>query len=204
MGNDLEVETLEVREEEGRVEVSVPQPKRSNWTISHVIAETMVEWGVDTVFGMVGHSNLGMAEAIRVQEERGTMRYFGIRHEGAAAFAASGYAKVSGKPAACLSIAGPGATNLLTGLWDAKVDRAPILALTGQVNTQVLGPGAFQDIDLASAFEAVANFSQTVLPGSDHAALASLALKSAIVERNVSHLILPDEVQVLDASGSCI
>jgi thiamine pyrophosphate-dependent acetolactate synthase large subunit-like protein/CDGSH-type Zn-finger protein len=201
VGNDLQVETLEVREEGGRIEVSVPQPKRSNWTISHVIAETMVEWGVDTVFGMVGHSNLGMAEAIRVQEERGNMRYFGIRHEGAAAFAASGYAKISGKPAACLSIAGPGATNLLTGLWDAKVDRAPVLALTGQVNTQVLGPGAFQDIDLASAFEAVANFSQTVLPGSDHAALASLALKSAIIERNVSHLILPDEVQVLDAGN---
>ena len=200
-GNDLEVETLEVREEGGRIEVSVPQPKRSNWTISHVIAETMVEWGVDTVFGMVGHSNLGMAEAIRVQEERGHMRYFGIRHEGAAAFAASGYAKVSGRPAACLAIAGPGATNLLTGLWDAKVDRAPVLALTGQVNTQVLGPGAFQDIDLASAFEAVANFSQTVLPGSDHAALAALALKSAIVERNVSHLILPDEVQILDAGN---
>ena len=198
-GNDLAVETLDVRQEDGRVEVLVPQPQRSGWTISHVIAETMVEWGVDTVFGMVGHSNLGMAEAIRVQEERGNMRYFGIRHEGAAAFAASGYAKVSGKPAACLSIAGPGATNLLTGLWDAKVDRAPVLALTGQVNTQVLGPGAFQDIDLASAFEAVANFSQTVLPGSDHAALTSLALKSAIVERNVSHLILPDEVQVLDA-----
>ena len=91
-------------------------------------------------------------------------RYFGIRHEGAAAFACSGYAKVTGRPAACLSIAGPGATNLLTGLWDARMDRAPVLALTGQVNTQVMGPGAFQEIDLASAFEAVARFSQIVLP----------------------------------------
>ena len=114
----------------------------------------------------------------------------------------SGYAKASGRPAACLAIAGPGATNLLTGLWDAKVDRAPVIALTGQVQTQVMGPGAFQDIDLASAFESVARFSQSVLPGSDHAELASLAFKTALVERDVSHLILPDEVQVLDAGSA--
>jgi pyruvate oxidase len=199
VGNPDRAETFKVREQDGHVEIAIPKPKRSEWTVSHVIAETMVEWGVDTVFGMVGHSNLGMAEAIRVQEERGTLRYFGIRHEGAAAFACSGYAKVSGRPAACLSIAGPGATNLLTGLWDAKVDRAPVLALTGQVNTQVMGPGAFQEIDLASAFAAVTRFSQTVLPDSNHAELASLALKNAIAERDVAHLILPDEVQVLDA-----
>ena len=198
-GNEHAVEALKVREENGQVEIALPRPKRSNWTVSHVIAETLVEWGVDAVFGMVGHSNLGMAEALRVQEDRGKLRFFGIRHEGAAAFACSGYAKVTGRPAACLSIAGPGATNLLTGLWDAKVDRAPVVALTGQVQTQVLGPGAFQDIDLASAFEAVARFSQTVLPGSDPAELASLAVKNALVERDVAHLILPDEVQVLDA-----
>ena len=198
-GNEHAVEALKVREENGQVEIALPRPKRSNWTVSHVIAETLVEWGVDAVFGMLGHSNLGMAEALRIQEGRGKLRFFGIRHEGAAAFACSGYAKVTGRPAACLSIAGPGATNLLTGLWDAKVDRAPVVALTGQVQTQVLGPGAFQDIDLASAFEAVARFSQAVLPGSDPAELASLAMKNALVERDVAHLILPDEVQVLDA-----
>ena len=199
IGNELQIERLEVREQDGIVEVAAPRREGRQWTVSHVIAETMVEWGIDTVFGMVGHSNLGMADAVRVQEARNKIRYFGVRHEGAAAFACSGYAKVSGRPAACLAIAGPGATNLLTGLWDAKVDRAPVLALTGQVNTQVLGPGAFQDIDLASAFEAVTRFSQTVLPGSDHAELASLAIKNALVERDVAHLILPDEVQVQDA-----
>ncbi len=199
VGNELSVERLQIRESEGAVEVLAPKPKRSSWTVGHVMVETMVNWGIDTIFGMVGHSNLGLAEAIRVQEERGTIRYFGIRHEGAAAFACSGYAKVSGRPAACLSIAGPGATNLLTGLWDAKMDRAPVLALTGQVNTQVMGPGTFQEIDLASAFRAVARFSQTVLHDSKHPELASLALKTAIVERDVSHLIFPDEVQVLDA-----
>jgi thiamine pyrophosphate-dependent acetolactate synthase large subunit-like protein/nitrite reductase/ring-hydroxylating ferredoxin subunit len=168
-------------------------------TVSDLMAETMVNWGVTHVFGMVGHSNLGLADALRLQQEKGVLRYVGIRHEGAAAFAASGYAKLCGRPAACLSIAGPGATNMLTGLWDAKVDRAPILALTGQVNTQVLGPGAFQEIDLASAFAPVATFSQTVLRDSRHAELMNLACKTAIVERNVSHLIVPDEVQTLPA-----
>ncbi|MES0489013.1 MAG: thiamine pyrophosphate-dependent enzyme [Leptospirales bacterium] len=202
IGNNLKVEKLEIRENEGKIEVLSQSPSQSTWTVSHVVAETMVEWGINTVFGMVGHSNLGMAEAIRIQEQKGKIRYFGIRHEGAASFAASGYAKLTGLPAAVLSIAGPGATNLLTGLWDAKMDRAPVLALTGQVNTQVLGPGSFQEIDLASAFSAVSTFSQTMLPGSKYSELTSLALKSAVIEKSISHLILPDEVQVLDAKDT--
>lgn len=164
-------------------------------TISDEMAESMVNWGIKHVFGMVGHSNLGLADAIRMRVEAGDLKYVGIRHEGAAAFAASAYGKLTGRPAACLTIAGPGATNLLTGLWDAKVDRAPVLALTGQVQTQVFGPGAFQDIDLASAFAAVSRFSQTVLSTSKHSELVSLAIKNALVERDVSHLIFPDDVQ---------
>jgi thiamine pyrophosphate-dependent acetolactate synthase large subunit-like protein/nitrite reductase/ring-hydroxylating ferredoxin subunit len=177
------------------------EPARAE-TVTDVMAETMTNWGVTTVFGMVGHSNLGLADALRLQEKRGRLRYFGIRHEGAAAFACSGYAKLTGKPAACLTIAGPGATNLMTGLWDAKVDRAPVLALTGQVDVQVFGPGAFQEIDLAAAFAPVARFSQTVLHTSKHAELMSLACKSAIVERDVAHLIFPDDVQTLPTNGA--
>ena len=188
---------LDVRDD--GVYVAVDEVKTHTPTVTDVMAETMVNWGVSHVFGMVGHSNLGLADALRIQEEEGNLTYIGIRHEGAAAFAASGYAKVSGKPCACIAIAGPGATNLLTGLWDAKMDRAPVLALTGQVNTQVLGPGAFQEIDQSSAFQAVATWSQTVLHDSNHAELMSLALKHAIVERDVAHLIFPDEVQVLPA-----
>lgn len=168
-------------------------------TVSDVMAETLVGWGVKAVFGMVGHSNLGLADALRVQEEKGALRYFGIRHEGAASFAVSAYGKLTGRPAACLAIAGPGATNLLTGLWDANVDRSPALALTGQVDTQVLGPGAFQEIDLVGAFGRVAQWSQTVLHTSKHAELMNLACKSAILNRGVSHLIFPDEVQKLPA-----
>ena len=140
-GFDDGVPTFPVEEREDGVYVGLPAEPKPARTVTDVMAETMVEFGVDAVFGMVGHSNLGLADAIRRQCEAGRMRYFGVRHEGAAAFAASGYAKLTGRPAACLSIAGPGATNLLTGLWDAKVDRAPVLALTGQVETQVMGPG---------------------------------------------------------------
>ena len=178
-----------------------PEPARER-TVTDVMAETMVNWGVKRVFGMVGHSNLGLADALRLQEAEGNLTYIGIRHEGAAAFACSGYAKLTGKPAACLAIAGPGATNLLTGLWDAKVDRAPVLALTGQVDVQVFGPGAFQEVDLASAFDAVSRFSQTALHSSNHAELMSLALKNALVERDVAHLIFPDDVQTLPADGA--
>lgn len=172
------------------------EPKKAP-TVSDIMVDTMINWGVKSVFGMVGHSNLGLAEALRLQESEGNLSFYGIRHEGAAAFACSGYAKASGKPAACLTIAGPGATNLLTGLWDCKVDRAPALALTGQVDIQVLGPGAFQDIDLASAFSAVADFSQPVLHSSKHAELMSLACKNAIVNRIPTHLIFPDNVQTI-------
>ena len=198
-GFDDGTDTYPIEERDDGVYVQVKESKQRIRTVSDVMAETMVNWGVTHLFGMVGHSNLGLADAIREQEANGKLTYIGIRHEGAAAFACSGFAKLTGKPAACLTIAGPGATNLLTGLWDAKVDRAPVLALTGQISTQVLGPGAFQEIDLAAAFEAVSSFSQTVLPDSKHAELMTLALKHATVKRDVAHLIFPDEVQTLPA-----
>jgi len=186
---------VEIRGEEIFAGLAAEPPHQR--TVTDAMVETFTNWGVQSVFGMVGHSNLGLADAIRRAVGDGRMRYYGIRHEGAAAFAASAYGKLTGTPAACLTIAGPGATNLLTGLWDAKVDRAPVLALTGQVQTQVMGPGAFQDIDLASAFEAVAGFSQSVLDSSNHAELASLACKTALVEQDVAHLIFPDDAQTL-------
>lgn len=185
---------VEVRDD--GVYVELEEEATDQRTVSTIMAETMVNWGVTHVFGMVGHSNLGLADALRKLEASGKLKFIGIRHEGAAAFAASGFAKASGRPAGCLTIAGPGATNLLTGLWDAKVDRAPVLALTGQVQTQVLGPGAFQELDLAAAFDSVTHWSQTVLPSSHHAELMNLAMKNAIVNRDVAHLIFPDEVQV--------
>src|SRR4051812_16671241 len=180
----------------GGLEVALPVAVEQPSLMDQMV-DVLTDWGLDAVFGMVGHSNLGLADALRRASEDSRLSYVGIRHEGAAAFAASGYAKLTGRPAACFSIAGPGATNLLTGLWDAKVDRAPVVALTGQVQTQVVGPGAFQEIPLGRAFEAVASFSQPVLSPGNATELAALAMKHAIVERDVAHLIFPDEVQEL-------
>ncbi|MEM6730317.1 MAG: thiamine pyrophosphate-binding protein, partial [Myxococcota bacterium] len=197
-GFDETLETFEVEERDDGVYVALPQEASHVRTVSDVMVETMVNWGVKHVFGMVGHSNLGLADGFRRAVENGEMSYYGIRHEGAASFACSAYGKLTGRPAACLAIAGPGATNLLTGLWDANVDRAPVLACPGQVDTQVLGPGAFQEVDLQAAFGKVAQFMQTVLHSSQHAELVNLALKSAILNRGVSALIFPDEVQVME------
>jgi thiamine pyrophosphate-dependent acetolactate synthase large subunit-like protein/nitrite reductase/ring-hydroxylating ferredoxin subunit len=194
-GYDDGVEAYPVEEREDGIYVGLEEEDAHVQTVSDVMVKTMTNWGVDTVFGMVGHSNLGFADAMRRAEARGELKYIGIRHEGAAAFAASGYAKLTGRPAACFAIAGPGATNMYTGCWDAKVDRAPLLALTGQVNTQVTGTGAFQEVDLKAAFQPVAAWSQVVLPGSQHAELMNRAVKHAILERNVTHLVFPDEVQ---------
>ncbi len=196
-GYDDGVETFPVEAREDGVYVGLPPEPPHRPTVADLIAQTLVNWDVRNVFGMVGHSNLGIADAFRRQSEMGQLRYVGIRHEGAASFACSAYGKLTGMPAACLSIAGPGATNLLTGLWDANVDRSPAIAITGQVDTQVLGPGAFQEVDLMAAFGRVARWAQTVLPGSRHAELANLACKSAILNRGVSHLVFPDEVQTL-------
>ncbi|MBT8473633.1 MAG: Rieske 2Fe-2S domain-containing protein, partial [Marinicaulis sp.] len=194
---DTGQEMFDVEVREDGIYVGLPPEPDHVQTSTDVVAQTMVNWGLKRVFGMVGHSNLGLADAFRLQEEAGNISYIGIRHEGAASFACSGYAKLTGKPAACLSIAGPGATNLMTGLWDAKVDRAPVIACAGQVQVQVFSPFAFQDIDLHSAFAPVSNFNGLVLHASNYGETTSLAMKSAIVERDVSVLIFPDDAQTL-------
>ncbi len=195
------VETFPVEEREDGIYVGFPTEEPHERTVSDVIVETLVNWGVRQVWGIVGHSNLGLAEALRTEADRGNLTYYGVRHEGAGAFAASAYGKLTGRPAACFSIAGPGATNMLTGLWDANVDRSPTIALTGQVESQVLGTGNFQEVDLEAAYGDVAEFEATVLPDSQHAELATRAAKTAILERGVSHLIFPDEIQTMDAEG---
>ena len=201
-GFDDGVDTYPVETRDDGVYIGLENEEEHTPTVTDVMARTLENWGITHVFGMVGHSNLGLADAIRRRCENQSMAYIGIRHEGAAAFAASAFGKLTGRPASCLTIAGPGATNLLTGCWDAKVDRAPLLALTGQVNQQVFGPGAFQELPLSEAFSSVATFSQTCLPGSDHAELASLAVKHAVVKSEVSHIVFPDDVQTMPAGDA--
>ncbi len=191
------VPSYPVEERVDGVYIEVPDPPQPHRTVADVLVETLVGFGITHVFGMVGHSNLGFADALRRAEARQEITYVGIRHEGAAAFAASAFGKLTGRPAMCFAIAGPGSTNLLTGLYDAKLDGAPVVAVSGQVPSLVKGRGAFQDLDLSTVFADVAISSQTVEAGSDHAELAALAVKRAIDGRGVAHLVLPDEVQVL-------
>ncbi len=198
-GFDDGVEAYPVEERKDGIYIGLEEIKPHETTLADIMVETMINWGVDTVFGMVGHSNLGLADAFRRQKENGKLNYIGIRHEGAGAMAASAYGKLTGQPAACFSIAGPGATNMFTGLWDAKVDRAPILALTGQVATQVMGTGNFQEVDLVRAFQTVAEFNHRVQKDSKHTELITLAVKHALLQRDVSHLTFPDEIQQIPA-----
>ncbi len=195
------VDVFDVEEREDGVYVRLPEQVEVARTVADVIVETLVAHGVTRVFGMVGHSNLGFADALRRAEERGELSFIGIRHEGAAAFAASAYGKLTGRPAACFAIAGPGSTNLLTGLYDAKLDQSPVIAISGQVPSKVLGRGAFQDLDLSAVFKDVAITTTTVQSGSDHAELAAIAVKHARDQRGVAHLVLPDEVQALPSEA---
>ena len=120
-------------------ETAEGEPQR---LVADAIVEQLVEWGVKQVYGIPGETSLQIVDAIRRRSDQ--IRFVLVRHEEVAAFMASAYAKLTGDLGVCLSIAGPGATNLVTGLYDAKMARASVLALTGQVGLQFLGLGSFQ------------------------------------------------------------
>ncbi len=166
--------------------------------VGDLIVEQLVEWGVKNVFGIPGHTCLGLIEAIR---KNPNIDLILVRHEQTASVMASGYAKLTGDVGVCITIAGPGATNLMTGLYDAKMDRAPVLAITGQVGLQYIGPGSFQEIDQDALFEPVSLFNKTINSGEQAVELVTLALKHAITRRGVAHLTVPNDVQVQDVEG---
>ena len=175
--------------------------KESASTACDYIAQTLISSGVKCAFGMVGHSVLGMSDALRKFAERGEMRFVSIRHEGAGAFACSAYGKLMDKPALAVTIAGPGATNLMTGLYDAKLDSAPAIALTGQVDSRALGFYIFQEVDLTSVFKDLCVFQASLAVNSDFAGLARRAFEQARLKGGVSQLVLPDDVQVFKPEG---
>lgn len=161
-------------------------------TVSEVIVDQLAAWGVEHVFGLPGTTCLGVVDALRKHEK---VHFIKVRHEEAAALMASAYAKLTGKIGVCLTIAGPGATNLITGLYDAQMDRAPVLALTGQVKLQYIGPGSFQEIDQDALFNSCCVFNKTINSKEQTIELVTLALKHALVERGVAHLAIPNDVQ---------
>jgi len=180
------------------VYVGVEEPAHHDATLMTQLVDRLVEGGIEVVFGMVGHSNLGFADAVRAAEMRGDLAFVGIRHEGAAAFAASSYAKLTGKPAVAFAIAGPGATNLYTGMWDAKISHVPMLAITGQIPTQQLGTRAFQEVPLGRALGPVAGWSKRLSAG-DGPRVATDMVHFAVTQNDVAHLVLPDDTQSLPA-----
>jgi pyruvate oxidase/acetolactate synthase-1/2/3 large subunit len=133
-----------------------------------------------------------VVDALR-QEDR--IKYIQVRHEQTAAMMASAYGKLTGHLAACLTVAGPGATNLATGLYDAQLDHAPVLAITGMVQRQLLGPGSFQEIDQHSFFEPFTVFNKILMSPEQTTNLVTLGIKHALLERGVSHIGIPNDVQ---------
>src|SRR3989442_9351927 len=123
-------------------------------TAADVLIETIHDWGVEVVFGLPGDGINGIMEALRKRQDRVT--FVQVRHEEAAAFMACGYAKFTGRLGVCLATSGPGAIHLLNGLYDAKLDGAPVLAITGQTYHDLIGTRYQQEVDLLSLFKDVA------------------------------------------------
>ncbi len=169
--------------------------KKGGQTVSDVLVNQIAEWGVQYVFGIPGTSTLGIVDAIR--KSNGKVKYFQVRHEETAAFMASAYGKLTGHVAACLGISGPGATNLVTGLYDAQLDHAPVLALTGMVPRKQIGQGAVQEIDQQAFFEPLTVYNKTLMTEDQTTTLATLAIKYALLDQGVAHIGIPNDVQKL-------
>jgi Thiamine pyrophosphate-requiring enzymes [acetolactate synthase, pyruvate dehydrogenase (cytochrome), glyoxylate carboligase, phosphonopyruvate decarboxylase] len=153
-----------------------------------VIVETLVEAGVERVYGVPGDSIDPIVDALRRNE---SIKYVQVRHEEGAAFAASAEAKLTSKLTACMGTSGPGSIHLLNGLYDAKMDHAPVVALTGQVESDLLGTDYFQEVDLVKLFDDVAIFNHMLVNPKTAGMLAARAAKEALIKRGMAHLNLP-------------
>ena len=171
------------------------EKKAIEHTVSDVLINQIAAWGVQYVFGIPGTSTLGVVDAIR--KTNGKVKYIQVRHEETAAFMASAYGKLTGHVAACLGISGPGATNLVTGLYDAQLDHSPVLALTGMVARKQMGQGAIQEIDHQAFFEPLTVYNKTLMTEDQTTMLATLAIKHALLNQGVAHIGIPNDVQKL-------
>ncbi len=162
-------------------------------TTADLLVERLIEWGVDTIFGFPGDGINGVFEALRTNQER--IRFIQVRHEEAAAFAACGYAKYTGRLGVCLATSGPGGIHLLNGLYDAKCDGQPVLAITGHTFHDLIGTHYQQDVDLDKLYMDVAAYNQRVT-GCDHLInVVDEAIKTALSYRTVAHINIPKDVQ---------
>jgi pyruvate oxidase len=171
------------------------EDKRVERTVSQVLIDQIAAWGVQYVFGIPGTSTLGIVDAIL--KSNGKVKYLQVRHEETAAFMASAYGKLTGHVAACLGISGPGATNLATGLYDAKLDHSPVLALTGMVPRKLIGAGSLQEVDQYAFFQPICVFNSVLMSEDQTTSIATLAVKNALLNQGVAHIGIPNDVQKL-------
>jgi pyruvate dehydrogenase (quinone) len=166
---------------------------------SESLAQRLVEWGVDTVFGLPGDGINGIMEGLRRHQDK--IRFVLVHHEEAAAFMATAHAKATGKIGVCLATSGPGGIHLLNGLYDAKMDHMPVLAITGMQETSVLGTGYQQEVPLDKLYEDVAEYDQMIFNPVQIPAVTDLAIRTAYARRGVAHITIPNDIQVADADA---
>ncbi|WP_308042413.1 thiamine pyrophosphate-dependent enzyme [Micromonospora sp. PLK6-60] len=162
--------------------------------VGESLARRLVEWGVDTVFGLPGDGINGLMEGFRRQREK--LRFVLVHHEEAAAFMATGYAKATGRLGVCVATSGPGAIHLLNGLYDAKLDHVPVLAITGMQETSVLGQNYQQEVHTPLLYQDVAVYNMMVTNPRQLPGLVDIAVRNALAKRTVAHLSFPNDVQV--------
>src|SRR5690242_15380533 len=167
---------------------------------SELIIERLADWGVDTVFGLPGDGINGLMEGLRRHSDR--VRFVLVHHEEAAAFMATGYAKCTGRLGVCIATSGPGGIHLLNGLYDAKLDHMPVLAITGMQETELLGTGYQQEVHLDRLFNDVAEYDVMVHVPVQIPTLVDNAVRHALAHRTVSHITVPNDVQIADAEAS--
>lgn len=163
-------------------------------TVGVSVARRLADWGVDTVFGLPGDGINGLMEGFRQERER--IRFVLVHHEEAAAFMAVGHAKATGRLGVCVATSGPGGIHLLNGLYDAKLDHAPVLAITGMQETPVLGTRYQQEVHLDRLFADVAAYNLLVTNPQQVPSVVDLAVRTALAGRTVAHLTFPNDIQV--------
>lgn len=162
-------------------------------TVADMLIDRLCRWGVDTIFGLPGDGVNGIFEALRTRRDR--VRFVQTRHEESAAFAACGYAKFTGRLGVCLATSGPGGVHMLNGLYDAKFDGQPVLAITGHTFHDMIGTNYQQDLDLDKLYMDVATYNERVM-GPFHVVNAvDEAVKKALSRRTVAHLTIPKDIQ---------
>ena len=166
---------------------------------SDILIDNIIDWGVDVVFGLPGDGINGVMEALRTRQDK--IRFVQVRHEEAAAFMACAYAKYTGKLGCCLATSGPGAIHLLNGLYDAKMDQAPVLAITGQTYSDLKGSYFQQEVDTLSLYEDVTVYNQELINPMQAEMLADEACRHALNDRGVAHISLPVDYQEKSPDG---